>query len=377
MINYLIKPASSACNLQCGYCFYADVAAHRAVKSYGIMTPETTEDLIRCAFTENGDISFAFQGGEPTVAGLEFFKNFVELVNRYNKKNVKVWYSIQTNGFAVDEEFADFFAENKFLVGISLDGPREIHDRYRMSKSGGTFDAVMSAISLLTKAGAEFNILCVVTEHAAKNAKRIWDFYTESGFKFLQFIPCIDGFDQSGEEYSLTPASFGQFLKDIFDKYYNAWRHDRYISVRDLDNFVAMLAGGNPESCGLAGRCSANATVEGDGNVYPCDFYVLDKYRLGNVKTNRMINMLTGDIARQFVTESLTVHDKCRVCKYDKLCRGGCRRLRNIPPDDNVRADGKAGLYKLCEAYKTFFAYAMPRMEKMALAFKKSKRQEF
>lgn len=206
-LNLLIKPASSLCNMRCRYCFYEDEAANRTQASMGIMTLQTAELLIRQAFDaagEQGDISIAFQGGgKPTLAGLAFFESFVEFVRRYNRKQLPVTYAIQTNGYAVDEKWAAFLAKNRFLVGISVDGDKALHDEFRIDTAGkGTWMRTQKSLRLLQTAGVACNLLCVVTKRCAKSAIRTYHALQKTGVGYLQFIPCLDPL---GEERGRRP----------------------------------------------------------------------------------------------------------------------------------------------------------------------------
>lgn len=361
-VDMLIKPASSLCNMRCKYCFYSDVAENREVKSYGIMTEETQKELVKKALTyADGYCSFAFQGGEPTLVGLDFFKRQVELQKQYNCKGVTVTNAIQTNGLSLNEEWAEFLAANHFLVGLSLDGPREVHDAMRSDIAGnGTFDRIMETVKLFNKYKVEYNILTVVNKTVAQNAKKVYSFFRSCNFKYLQFIECLDPFDAQPREYSLTPEDLEQFLKITFDEYYRDFQRGQYTSVRAFDNYVTMLMGKRPESCGMSGVCTAYNLVEANGNVYPCDFYVLDRYLLGNIHTHTFTDFANSPIAKDFVTQSLHVDNACRRCKWYRICHGGCKRCRE------PFVNGRPGLNRFCEAYKGFFKYAYPKMESMA-----------
>lgn len=195
-INILIKPASSACNMACQYCFYKDVAAHREQEFEGMLSIESIEKVIQAGMEYAEHIcSFAFQGGEPTLAGLDFYRQVVVLQKQYAKPGVEIRNAIQTNGYTIDEEWAAFFRENHFLVGLSLDGPPELHNRNRTDVQGkDTFNRVMKSVRLLKKHNVEFNILCVVTGQNARSVEKLYRFYRKQKFRWLQFIPCIDPF---------------------------------------------------------------------------------------------------------------------------------------------------------------------------------------
>ena len=353
-INILIKPASSACNMACQYCFYKDVAAHREQEFEGMLSIESIEKVIQAGMEYAEHIcSFAFQGGEPTLAGLDFYRQVVVLQKQYAKPGVEIRNAIQTNGYTIDEEWAAFFRENHFLVGLSLDGPPELHNRNLTDVQGkDTFNRVMKSVRLLKKHNVAFNILCVVTGQNARSVEKLYRFYRKQNFRWLQFIPCIDPFDRADGEpcYTLTADGYGDFLVRLFDLWFDDLRHGEYISIRHLDNWLSILLGERPEACNMAGCCSVQFVVEGDGGVYPCDFYVLDEWRLGNIRETGLADMQNSETAKRFVRQSLAVPEECKTCQWFGLCRNGCRRDRDILPN------GVIGQNIYCTAYKKFFS---------------------
>lgn len=284
-VHIMIKPASGMCNLNCRYCFYHDIVEKREQRSYGFMEEKTLEAVVRkglAAATQ--DCTIAFQGGEPTLIGLDFYRSVVALQKKYNVNRVRIHNAIQTNGLALNAEWADFLRENRFLVGISLDGVKATHDVNRLDAHGaGTFNRVMQAVQLLESRGVEYNILTVVNRQTAAHAGQIYSFYKRNRLRYLQFIPCLDpiGDAPGGEPYSLTPADYGDFLCALFDLWYRDAKRGEAVSIRQFENYIEMLLGCPPEACGMAGVCGMQHVVEADGSVYPCDFYVLDGYRLG------------------------------------------------------------------------------------------------
>lgn len=348
-ISLLIKPASGACQYRCKYCFYADVMNNRAVSNYGNMTIETLEILVKRAMNyAEGSVSFAFQGGEPTLVGLDFYKELIRLEKKYNR-GLQVFNSIQTNGGLIDDEWAEFLAKNRFLVGLSLDGTQELHDKYRKNAEGeGTFTKTLETARIFERHGVEFNILCVVNDDIAAHPAETYESLRR--FRFLQFIPCIDDFELSERTFSPDPVKYGNFLIETFKRYVKDFRSGHYVSVRAFDNYVQMLRGRRPESCSMTGRCTCYFVIEGNGSVYPCDFYVLDRWKLGNVLTDDFRSMLKSDRAQEFVSSSVSIHPDCRVCRHFSLCRGGCRRDREPFDDQN-----KPLKNRYCESYKMFF----------------------
>ncbi len=358
-LNLLIKPASGLCGMACRYCFYADLSRNGSAVSGTLMTEKTLELLVEKALASaEGACTLAFQGGEPTLRGLPFFQRLVELVAEKNRRHIPVQYAIQTNGQIIDEEWAAFFARNRFLVGLSVDGTRDIHDHWRPAADGsGTFSAVRRAARLLDEAKVAYNILTVVTAQLARHIQQVYAFYKRSGWYYQQYIPCLDplGGVRGEQPYSLRPAAYADFLKTLFDLWYADILAGRPVSVRYFDNLLTMLQGRPPESCGMSGVCTCQNVIEADGSVYPCDFYVTEAYCLGNIRETDFDALQQGERAAAFVRNSASLPAACAGCQWLPLCRNGCRRDRD--------ADGK-NYY--CEAYQEFFAYAFRRLQRLA-----------
>jgi len=360
-LSLLIKPASGSCNMRCRYCFYIDEAENRAVASLGRMSGETMRTVVDKALAyADGDCTFSFQGGEPTLAGLDFFKDLSDYAARHpNPKRVRIHYSIQTNGYDLNEDWAKWFAENEVLVGISLDGPKEIHDRYRLDRQGnGTFRRVMASIRLLEKHGVDFNILTVVSAANARRGQQVYQFFKKQGFRYQQYIECLDpiGLPPGEQEYSLTPERYEAFLKTVFDAWYQDMKAGRYVYNRYFENLMMILTGQQPESCSLRGACLPQWVIEADGSVYPCDFYALDQWRLGNILENSFEEMDEARRNSGFIQWSGRAPEECRQCRWLPLCRGGCRRNR-----EPVTAD-RTDKNVFCTAYRNFLEYAYPRL---------------
>lgn len=363
-VTLLIKPASSLCNLRCRYCFYADVSDNRAVKSMGVMSHETAGELIEAAFAaadSHGTIGFAFQGGEPTMAGLDFFRDFTAMVSARRPLDRQVSYSLQTNGMVLDGEWAHFLKENNFLVGISVDGYRELHDYYRVDPQGkGTYGRAVKSLALLQKYGVETNLLCVVTGQCAKHPQKAYASLKKLGVRYLQFIPCLDPLEagRGHAAYSLTPKLYGDFLCGLFDLWYRDWAEGHYISVRLFDDYVHLAMGEPPSTCATSGGCGSYFVVEGDGSIYPCDFYVLDGWRMGDVHTDSLEKLANAEIASEFLRQGRRRPSRCESCRWVSLCQGGCRR------DWRIGAEETENYY--CESFRRFFEYAAERLNGIA-----------
>lgn len=361
LLNLLIKPSSGNCNMRCEYCFYADELNNRTIQSYGRMSVDTMQTIVDHSMVfADGECTFAFQGGEPTLAGLDFYKSLVSYVAAHpNPKKIRIHYAIQTNGYNIDETWAAFFAENHFLVGVSLDGMKEIHDKYRANAAGeGTYKRVMAAIRLLEKHGVEYNILTVVTAAAARNGQKMYNFFKKNHFEFQQYIECLDpiGEEPGGHEYSLTPERYELFLKSIFDAWYLDRKAGNHVYNRYFENLMMIIAGQIPESCSMRGVCGRQWVIEADGSTYPCDFYALDEWRLGNVNTDSFKDMEQRREELGFIKWSEKVPEECGTCKWYGLCRNGCRRNREPVTAENT------GKNYFCSAYYNFFEYAYPRL---------------
>lgn len=358
-INLLIKPASGLCNMKCDYCFYCDETKKREQETYGFMDDRTLKNVIRKSILyAQGACTIAFQGGEPTLCGLDFYKKVTAYVEQYNKNHIRIQYALQTNGYDITQEWCDFFVKNNFLIGISIDGPGDIHDRYRHNSSGnGSYERVMETVRLFDRYHVEYNILTVVHKQTAKRITEIYHLYKKMGFGYLQFINCLDPlYEPRGQqEYSLLPEDYGNFMIQLFALWYQDFKKGEQPYIRHIDNYISMLCGYLPESCDQRGVCGIQNVVEADGSVYPCDFYVLDSYRLGNLNTDSMQKIQEEREWLGFIRHSYNHSDNCMNCKWHKICRGGCFRNR----------DGETDNY-FCEGYKMFFEACYDRMKEIA-----------
>lgn len=354
-ISVMLKPASGSCNLKCEYCFYRSLTESRAESLKGFMSLDTAKSVIASAldFAKGSEVIFTFQGGEPLLRGLDFFKEFVDYANSSNKNKARISYCLQTNGTLIDEEYARFFKENRFLIGVSLDGDSEIN-KYRVYPDGSdSFDDVVRGINLLKKYDVTFNILSVLTKNTALNFRKAYRFFKQNDLRYLQFIPCLKPFDESFDEsIYMNNDDYEYFLKKCFNIYFNDYMRGDYVSVRSFDNYMSLMKGGNAEQCGMNGFCSTQFVVEGDGSVYPCDFYCTDDWYLGSINESSFDELYHGERAVEFLKNSFLVDDKCKSCDYFYICRGGgCKRNR-------LSAD-------FCKAYKNFFSDCVYKMQQM------------
>lgn len=363
-VNFLIKPASSACNLRCRYCFYEDEAQNREQACMGRMDSATAEKLIDRAFEASepgGTVTFTFQGGEPTVAGLPFFEAFTACARAKQPPKVKLAFSIQTNGTLLTEDWAAFFQREGFLVGLSLDGYRENHNAWRVDPQGGeTWGSCMAALELLKRHRVDVNALCVVTGQCARHPKKAYEALKRLGFDYIQFIACLDpiGEPRGGRPWSLTPSAYGKFLCQLFDLWYRDWETGHYRSIRLFDDYIHMLLGDSTSTCATCGRCGGYFVAEADGSLYPCDFYVLDQWKLGTLDSGSLEALRSGADYRRFLDLGARPPEKCRACQWGRLCRGGCK-------NDWVWQDGVPENH-YCPSFQALFRYALPRMLRIA-----------
>lgn len=365
-LNLLVKPASSLCNLKCKYCFYEDEASNRTLHSMGIMREDLAETLIMQAVEAagpDGTINFAFQGGEPTMAGLAFFEHFAGMVHAYQTSGVNVTFSIQTNGTLITDEWARFLKRERFLVGLSLDGFRDTHDAHRVDANGhGTWRKVLTAKGLLEKHGVDYNALCVVTKHCAAHPERAYNTLKQLGFRYIQFIACLDpiGHKRGCEPWSLAPDAYGRFLCRVFDLWYQDWISGNYHSVRLFEDYVHILLGDGASACSTCGKCGAYLVIEADGSGYPCDFYALDDWKIGMIHQTTLEQMHNSIIAAEFLQSGVKKPEECASCPYGRICNGGCKNDWFV--DDN----GTHNYY--CPAFRMFLDYAFPRIHQIATA---------
>ncbi|TXT58152.1 MAG: Anaerobic sulfatase-maturating enzyme [Promethearchaeota archaeon] len=346
----LIKPVSFDCNLRCKYCFYLEVESQYPNKAHPKMNFETLEkmisDYLKMRFPES---IFGWQGGEPTVAGLDFFRKVVFLQQKHGRNGQVIGNALQTNGILINQEWVEFLNKYKFLVGLSLDGPKDIHDRYRRSIGGkSVWKKVMNAAELFQKNSVEFNILCVISKANINRARKVYQFFLEHNFKHLQFIPALEA-NLSGKKasFSVNTNQYGKFLCDLFD----IWVKDpNQASIRIFNSILAHYLGRPQGFCTLEKTCANYLLIEHNGDVYPCDFFVKKEYKLGNLM-KETFSELKHKRDNKFLQYKLNLSDDCLNCGWLELCYGGCIKDRIFP--DNPHPDRTY----YCEGYKRFFSH--------------------
>jgi len=353
----LIKPVSGDCNLACQYCFYRRVAGMYPEARAHRMRHDLLERMILAYLgaARHRTALFAWQGGEPLLAGLDFFIDAFGLMVSRGRGGQPVANTVQTNGVLLNREWARLFAAYSVLVGVSLDGPREVHERYR----GETFDAVMAGIECLREARVEFNVLTMVTSASASRGAEIYRFLRGEGFRHLQFIPCVEADPQTGRPapWTVTPDAFGEFLCSVFD----AWREEApgEVSVRLFDAMMEREIAGRSSLCDLDGPCSGYLVVEHNGDIYPCDFFVRPEWRIGNLASDDFDTLFGAPQWRAFCNQRTGNLAACAGCEWLDLCRGGCCK-------DRLLAGGIANRSYLCAGYRRFFAHARESLAKRA-----------
>jgi len=311
------------------------------------MKTDTADKVIDNTFRDlsGGDeITFAFQGGEPTIAGLPWFRYFTETASS-RMKDIKINYAFQTNGLLLDNAWCDFFCKNNFLLGLSIDAGRRFHDRNRFpaghgaltdgTLTGGTFDDCMRSKKMLEENHVEYNILSVLTNDMAKEPDKVWNFIIREKIRYIQFIPCLEPPGaETDQKHSagnaLRPALFASFYSRLLPLWIREFESGNYISVKLFDEVVNYFLKGIPTACGIDGRCHNQYVIEADGSVYPCDFYCFDQYRIGNLKENTIKELFHTEKVQAFVNERRELPKICSSCKFVRACRGGCKRMRNV-----------------------------------------------
>lgn len=330
-LTIMIKPASSLCNLRCKYCFYANLSSLRKVKSFGIMSNTTMENMIHNIFQniDSGDkVSFVFQGGEPTLAGLSWFQSFVDLVNSW--KGIHISYALQTNAVLLDEQWCRFLKKYNFLVGVSWDILPECQNEVRVDTSGkGTQKKVLESIALLNAWKIKYNVLCTLTNFVARYPNQVWKQLVKYDIRYIQFTPCLDDLDRPNEgDYALCPKRFASFYDQIFHLWEADVKKGKGRSVKLFDDIMNLMVYGVPSACGMDGKCNPQIVVEADGSVYPCDFFCVDEYKLGNLAQTGIRQIYESEAMRAFLTRPHQMPALCKNCRFARFCGGNCKRMQ-------------------------------------------------
>jgi len=362
--HLLCKPIGSQCNLRCAHCFYLKKSSLYPNENVWRMNDKTLDKFIRSYLAtqqKNAEVQFAWQGGEPTLIGLDFYKKAVQLQKKYAADGVTVTNALQTNGTLLDDEWGDFLAENNFLVGISVDGPKFLHDRYRVRADGqGSFDDVMKGLDVLRRHHVEYNTLTCVQADNAAQGKEIYAFLRdECGSSFMQFIPIVEWLpDGRFSDRSCSGNQLGQFMNAVFD----AWlAHDvGTVYVQHVEMLISVLMGYPASMCTHSPVCGRALVVEHNGDVYACDHFVSKEHLRGNLCHEDLGVLIEKPEQKEFgCMKSDKLSAKCHDCKFLRFCYGGCPSDRD--PD---------GLNVNCAGYMAFYDHALPILQWMAQALR-------
>ena len=385
--HVMTKPIGPICNLDCKYCYYLEKERLYPAGENFRMRDEVLEAYIRQYIEGQGaapEVQFAWQGGEPTLMGVAFFRRLVELQKKYGAGRV-IRNALQTNGTLLNDEWGEFFSENGFLIGLSIDGPARLHDAYRLTKrGGGSYEKVLGGLRVLKKHGVEFNTLTVVNRLNSRKPKEVYRFLRDIGSGYIQFIPLVErvadkeatglglglavppgvGGDDGGARlpvtgWSVEPGQYGKFLCEVFDEWVE--RDVGRVFVQIFDVTLSNWVGAGGGLCVFSEKCGRALAMEHNGDVYSCDHYVYPKYRLGNIMNQGLAEMVRSEFQRAFgEAKKLSLPGYCLRCDVRHLCHGECPKHRFLKAPD-----GEPGLNYLCAAYKAFFTHSRPLMLEM------------
>lgn len=378
--HVMTKPIGPICNLDCKYCFYLEKENLYPNTSHWAMAPETLDSYIRqyIAAQPSDAVHFAWQGGEPTLLGVDFFRTVVELQQRYGEGR-PIHNALQTNGILIDDLWGEFLAEQRFLVGVSIDGPRELHDYYRVDKGQApTFNRVMRGIEKLKRHKVDFNTLTVVHRQNSQRPLEVYRFLKEIGSGFLQFIPIVErkavrpgsdglvliqpSFAEAADvtEWSVEPRAYGEFLSRIFDEWVKKDVGRYYVQMFDvaLESWLGM----EPSLCVFKKTCGSALALEHTGDLYSCDHFVYPENKLGNITVASLAELVSSPQQKAFGENKLdSLPRMCRECEVRFACNGECPKHRFL-----TTPDGEYGLNYLCAGYMYFFKHIDPYMQFMA-----------
>jgi len=359
--SLLIKPTSADCNLRCEYCFYLKKSSLYPESIRHRMSDEVLKQLIKSYMaTSQSTYSFTWQGGEPTLMGLDFFHKVVALQKQYGAKGAIVANGLQTNATHINEELAHHFALYRFLLGCSLDGSEVIHDRYRRTLKGkGTHEMVLSGIDTLRRYGIEFNILVLVSKANVEQASEIYQYLRKKGFYYHQYVPCVE-FDEDGKPlpFAINGQEWGEFLCGLFDEWYP---NDMYkVSIRLFDSVLQKMVDGAVNVCQMDRNCCQYFVVEYNGDIYPCDFFVEAPLKIGNIMDTSWDEAIESRIYQNFGSQKSNWNKKCQTCDCLNYCLGDCLKHRIYS------GNASQNLSWLCEGWRRFYRSTRGRLQTIA-----------
>ncbi len=363
--SVLIKPAGPDCNMACTYCFYLEKSELFKAQPIHRMSDNILEETVRQVMQQGGQqVSFGWQGGEPTLMGVEFFKKSVNWQQKFGHSGQVVGNGLQTNGILINKKWASFLHDAKFLVGLSLDGPQHIHDYYRKRRGGqSSWERVARARDTMLNAGVEVNALIVVNDYSVKFPEEIYQYHKQNGLVFMQFIPCVEPDSLNPAQaapYSVPADDYGIFLCKLFDLWINDFQEGRpTTSVRWFDSLFYTYVGLQAPECTLFPECGIYVVIEHNGDVYACDFFVDPKWRLGNVLQGNLADFLNSDLQNRFGQVKSSRPTECADCVWLPHCWAGCPKDRQSDARDR-------GSNHFCHSFKTFFAHADKKFRELA-----------
>ncbi|MHA6313720.1 anaerobic sulfatase maturase [Pantoea sp. USHLN298] len=395
--HVMAKPTGSRCNIDCNYCFYLHKEQLLEQDRQSGMSDEVLETFIRQYIdSQDGEqVVFSWQGGEPTLMGLEYFEKIVVLQKKYQKPGQRIENDLQTNGILINDHWARFLRQHNFLVGISIDGPAELHDRYRVTRSGKpTFEKVMEGVAALKRHQVPFNALVTVNRTNARFPLEVYRFLTrELGATYIQFNPCVEPVDfkqtapqfwrddtipvigtrraRPGDldsivtDWSVDPDDWGRFLIAVFEEWVN--NDLGRVQVNLFETAVAQTMGMPAQICITSEFCGKGLAIEKNGDIFSCDHYVYPEYKLGNVQNTKLAHMAFSERQKAFgLGKRDTLPAACKRCPYLKLCYGECPKNRIVRSEE-----GELGMNYLCPGIKAFFSYAQPMLVGIATLLKR------
>lgn len=361
--SVLIKPAGPDCNMACTYCFYLEKAQLFSTSPRHRMTIDLLETAIKQVLTQGKqEVAFGWQGGEPTLMGLDFFQRAVEFQQHYGHRQI-IGNGLQTNGLLLNNKWAKFLREFNFLVGLSLDGPEHIHNRYRRFQGGqDSWKMVVERAQLLLEAGVATNALVVVNDYSAQFPDEIYDFLKTLGLTYMQFIPCLEREPKNQQQptaFSVSAADYGRFLIRLFDRWIGDFHNGQpTTSIRYFESLFYTYVGQTPPECTLLKECGIYVVIEHNGDVFACDFFVEPEWRLGNIREQKIIDMLNSARQKKFGQKKAALPPDCRRCRWLVHCRGGCPKERGFLPNPEKSY--------FCAAYRQFLEHAHPTFRDLA-----------
>ena len=369
LTSVLIKPAGPDCNMRCHYCFYLEKAHLFTESKIHRMSEDILENLTKQILEQTlSSLNFGWQGGEPTLMGLTFFEKAVHFQEKYGSGK-EIGNGLQTNGLLIDNSWADFLHRYNFLVGLSLDGPRHVHDHYRFLQSSKTsWTRVMDSCKRMLDHDVAVNALCVVNDYSVKYPEEIYNFFKSTGLTYMQFIPCVesdvDAPDQAAS-FSVSAEAYGTFLCKLFDLWLADFKNNLpTTSIRYFESLFFTYVNQHPPECTLLPECGNYLVVEHNGDVFACDFFVEPGWRLGNIMNDNLVILLNSEQQTRFGKMKANLPSVCRSCPWLKRCHGGCTK-------DRIRYAGDNGINHFCNAYKMFLSHADETFKKIAAWWQK------